>query len=121
MQFAGSHLVTSLLSFNVGVELGQLLVLAIFIPLLNLLFRFVPERVGTIIFSAFVAHTAWHWLAERWEKLAKFPWPEFDAGTLAAAMRWAIVLLVVGVALGWIDRKLERRRDADAKPLTPPG
>ena len=28
LQFAGSHLVTSLLAFNVGVELGQLLVLA---------------------------------------------------------------------------------------------
>ena len=28
LQFAGSHLLTSLLSFNVGVELGQLLVLA---------------------------------------------------------------------------------------------
>ena len=28
LQFAGAHLVTSLLSFNVGVELGQLLVLA---------------------------------------------------------------------------------------------
>src|SRR4030095_12200268 len=27
LQFAGSHLLTSLLSFNVGVELGQLLVL----------------------------------------------------------------------------------------------
>lgn len=121
LQFSGSHLVTSLLSFNVGVELGQLLVLAILIPLLNLVFRFVAERVGTILFSALVAHTAWHWLAERWEKLAKFPWPEFDAGTLAAAMRCAIVILVVGVALGWINRKLERRRDADAKPLTPPG
>jgi hypothetical protein len=121
LQFAGSHLVTSLLSFNVGVELGQLLVLAILIPLLNLLFRFVPERAGTIVISALVAHTAWHWLAERWEKLAKFPWPEFDAGTLAAAMRWAIVLLTVGAALGWLNRKLERRRDAVAKPLTPPG
>ena len=28
LQFAGSHLLTSLLAFNVGVELGQLLVLA---------------------------------------------------------------------------------------------
>ena len=27
LQFAGSHLLTSLLAFNVGVELGQLLVL----------------------------------------------------------------------------------------------
>ena len=35
LQFAGSHLLTSLLSFNVGVELGQLLVLALLIPVLD--------------------------------------------------------------------------------------
>src|ERR1700687_6422056 len=40
MQFAGSHLLTSLLSFNVGVELGQILMLALFIPALDILFRF---------------------------------------------------------------------------------
>src|SRR4029078_11855304 len=66
LQFAGSHLVTSLLSFNVGVELGQLLVLAVLVPALQLLFRYVvAERVGTIVLSAFVAHTAWHWTTER--------------------------------------------------------
>src|SRR4030095_13657158 len=41
LQFAGSHLLTSLLAFNVGVELGQLLVLLIAIPALAFLFRFV--------------------------------------------------------------------------------
>ena len=52
------HLLTSLLSFNIGVELGQLLVLAVMIPALELLFRYVvAERMGTIIFSALVAHT----------------------------------------------------------------
>ena len=73
LQFAGSHLLTSLLSFNVGVELGQLLVLAMLIPALDLLFRYVvDERIGTIMLSAIVAHTAWHWMGERWELLRKF-------------------------------------------------
>ena len=36
LQFAGAHLLTSLLAFNVGVELGQLLVLVILVPALNL-------------------------------------------------------------------------------------
>ena len=55
LQFAGSHLVTSLLSFNVGVELGQILVLAVSVPALALLFRrAVPERMGTIILSVLV-------------------------------------------------------------------
>ena len=35
LQFAGNHLLTSLLSFNVGVELGQLLVLVLAIPALD--------------------------------------------------------------------------------------
>src|SRR5215831_10298396 len=66
LQFAGSHLLTSLLSFNIGVELGQLLVLALLVPALELLFRYsVAERMGTIILSAIVAHTAWHWMADR--------------------------------------------------------
>ena len=74
LQFAGSHLLTSLLSFNVGVELGQLLVLIMLIPLLEALFRFaVAERMGTIILSALVAHTGWHWMLERGDKLSQFP------------------------------------------------
>jgi hypothetical protein len=73
LQFAGSHLATSLLSFNVGVEIGQLLVLAVLIPVLNLLFRHVvAERMGTIILSAFIAHTGWHWLLERAGQLRLF-------------------------------------------------
>jgi len=73
LQFAGSHLVTSLLAFNVGVELGQVLVLLVLVPLLGLLFRYVvAERMGTIILSALVAHTGWHWMVERWDVLRKF-------------------------------------------------
>src|SRR5205823_11094762 len=65
LQFAGTHLLTSLLSFNIGVELGQLLVLVVLIPALGLLFRYVvAERLGTIILSTIVAHTAWHWMTD---------------------------------------------------------
>lgn len=73
LQFAGSHLVTSLLAFNVGVELGQVLVLLVLVPTLALLFRYaVAERIGTILLSALVAHTGWHWMWERWEILRTF-------------------------------------------------
>lgn len=73
MQFAGSHLLTSLLSFNLGVELGQLLVLLLLIPLLELLFHYVvAERMGTIILSALVAHTAWHWMLDRAATLRQY-------------------------------------------------
>ena len=104
MQLAGSHLLTSLLSFNIGVELGQLLVLLVLMPALGLLFRYVvDERVGTIILSALVAHTAWHWMGERWELLRKFTftWPAIDAAFLAGALRWTM-LLVVAAGLYWL-------------------
>jgi len=98
LQFAGSYLLTSLLSFNIGVELGQLLVLLLFIPALAALFRFVvAERMGTIILSALVTHTAWHWTADRVEVLRKyrFEWPAFDAAFWAAVMRWAMIAVAV--------------------------
>jgi len=110
LQFAGSHLLTSLLAFNVGVEAGQLLVLAALVPALALLFRYVvAERIGTIILSALVAHTAWHWMLERGDKLRQFPFPDFDAATIAAAMRAAMAVLVACLAM-WVFREARRRR-----------
>jgi HupE/UreJ protein len=110
LQFAGSHLLTALLSFNIGVELGQLLVLAVVVPALNGLFRFVvAERMGTIILSALVAHTAWHWLTERGAQLLQFPWPAFDATLLLGAVRWAMALVTVA-ALYWLARTFKRQR-----------
>jgi hypothetical protein len=104
MQFAGSHLLTSLLSFNVGVELGQLLVLAVLVPGLVLLFaRVVPERIGTIIMSAFVAHIGWHWMMDRYERLRQFPvgWSAFGAAELASTLRLMMVLVAAGGLL-WL-------------------
>lgn len=74
LQFAGDHVLTSLLSFNIGIELGQLLVLVLLVPALNLLFRYVPERAGSIVLAVIVGHTAWHWLLERFAALRAFDW-----------------------------------------------
>src|SRR5712672_1799346 len=98
LQFAGSHLLASLLAFNVGVELGQILVLALMIPALEILFRFVvAERIGTIIASALVAHTGWHWMTDRWDRLRQFPVqrPVLDAAFLAATLRWMMLAAIV--------------------------
>src|ERR1051326_9197493 len=110
LQFAGSHLLTSLLSFNVGVELGQLLVLLVMIPALELLFRFVvAERVGTIILSALVAHTGWHWMTDRGEKLLqyRFQWPEWNSALVISVLHW--LMAIIGVAGGlWLVSTLLR-------------
>lgn len=115
LQFAGSHLLTSLLAFNLGVELGQLLVLAVLVPVLGLLFRVLPERIGIIILSVLIGHTGWHWMTERAERLAQFPWPVLDAAMLASALRWLIALIVTAGAMWAVNAMLQRRSARKAK------
>jgi hypothetical protein len=124
LQFAGSHLLTSLLSFNIGVELGQLLVLLIVIPALGWLFHHVvAERLGTIILSTLVAHTAWHWMTERYGVLRqyRFEWPVIDAFFWVSVMRWAM-LVVAGAALYWlvfgVFKPMAKRRAPHSEPAS---
>jgi hypothetical protein len=104
LQFAGTHLLTSLFSFNIGIELGQLLVLALLVPALQGLLLLVrTERPGTIVLSALVAHTGWHWMLERGERLLQFPlrWPGWSAALAASALRW-VMLAVVAAGVAWL-------------------
>jgi len=57
----------------------------------------VAERIGTIILSALVAHTGWHWMIERGERLLQFriQWPALTAVLLAGVMRWLMVLVII--------------------------
>ena len=113
LQFAGSHLLLSLFSFNVGIELGQLAVLAVMLPALALFRRVVPERMGVIILSALAAHTAWHWMMERWEALKQAPWPTLDAAAVITLARWAAALLLAfgaaSMLVKWLGRKFPPR------------
>jgi hypothetical protein len=116
LQFAGSHLLISLLSFNIGIELGQLLVLCLAVPALNILFRHVvAERMGVIILSAIVAHQAWHWMIERLGVLAQFPRPEFTLADAVSGLRWLFAVGAVAVAL-WLVSLAARRWMADELP-----
>lgn len=108
MQFAGAHLLTSLLAFNVGVEFGQMLVLLIVVPLLVLLFRyFVAERMGVIILSALVAHSAWHWMTERWTTLTAYDisLPIINRAFYVSLTQWGILLIIAIVTL-WVMQNL---------------
>jgi hypothetical protein len=110
LQFAGSNLLVSLFSFNIGIEIGQLAVLCVFVPALALLFRgAMSGRMGIIVVSAIVAHTAWHWMLERADVLWKTPWPQPTGAGLMILARWIVaVALAVGAAkllANWIERK----------------
>jgi hypothetical protein len=116
LQFAGNHLLTSLVAFNVGVEIGQIAVLAVMVPALALLFRLgMPERVGTIILSALAGHTAWHWMTERYGQLSQFPitLPVIDAAFLALAARWAMIAVALAGA-AWLVNVLRQSRGRPA-------
>ena len=109
LQFAGDHLVVSLVAFNVGVEIGQLCVLLVAIPALAWFFRqAAAEKIGVIILSALVAHTAWHWMTERGAQLAKFPFPVLDAAFAASLMRGAMALIILA-AIVWAAQGLINR------------
>jgi hypothetical protein len=125
LQFAGAHLVTSLLAFNVGVEAGQLAVLLVLVPALGLLFRVIPERLGVILLSALVAHTGWHWMTERYEVLRKYPWPDLDAATAVSLSRWALAALalafVVRIASGAVTQWMSGAAAAQPENKRPAG
>jgi hypothetical protein len=108
LQFAGDHLLLSLVAFNVGIELGQLVFIGVAVPVLVLLSQKLDTRLTAIVLSAFVAHSAWHWITERWEELAKQPWPEVD---LLQAALWVLL----AAALAVLARvTIVRRGDAEA-------
>jgi hypothetical protein len=99
LQFAGSHLLTSLLAFNLGVEIGQLAVIVLAVPILNYAFRnVIAERMGTILLSAILAHSGWHWMSDRASQLSaySFQWPALNLAFFASIIRWLILLVIIG-------------------------
>ena len=121
LQFAGSHLLASLLAFNVGVELGQLVVVALAIPILAFVFdRVVAEKMGVIVLSVLVAHTAWHWMTDRGAELLQYDlaWPAMNAAFAVTAIRWVMLGLIIGGA-AWVLRRPFARWSERVEPQTP--
>ena len=111
LQFAGSHLFTSLLAFNVGVELGQIAVLLVLVPTLALLFRIVPAVGGAIIISAALAHTGWHWMLDRGETLLRVDYSAptgSDGGDLMT--RWLLLIVLSAAAAFALQLAFRRLR-----------
>jgi len=123
LQFAGSHVLASALSFNLGVELGQFLALLLLVPALDILFRFTAaqrpaQRMETIILSALAADIGWHRVTGRADQLTQFSfqWPAFDAALLASGMRWLTIFLVLGGLACLVYAVLRHRAGRSKKP-----
>ena len=71
---------------------------------------FVNERIGTILLSALLAHSAWHWMLERGTTLSLYQiqMPVFDSLFWAALMRWGMMFIIIAVAL-WAMYELFRK------------
>ncbi len=118
LQFAGSHLLTSLLAFNLGVELGQLLIILLAVPILNFVFKnLIAERMGTILLSAVLAHSGWHWMSDRALQLSaySFQFPALNYAFFASLTRWLMLFVIVGSVL-WLLLLAYNRYLADDGP-----
>ena len=119
LQFAGTHLLASLVAFNVGVELGQLLMITLAIPLLGWIFRkVVDERVGTIILSTIVAHEAWHWMTARFSVVREYrvTWPALDMALAISLMRGVMLLLIIVAVLWGVALFIARLSRTSSRP-----
>jgi HupE/UreJ protein len=117
LQFAGGHSMAALFSFSLGLELGQLIILAIAVPALTLLFaRVVAERAGTIVLSVLAGHSAWHWMMDSVVALRLTDWPVLDVALAATVVRWMLLLVVTGGGLWFLAGLIRRKPTADEIP-----
>jgi hypothetical protein len=120
LQFAGSYLLVSLLSFNVGIEIGQLIVLAIMLPALALVRLVVPRRASVMVLSAVAALVAAKWMIERWlvlwGVLRQAGWLHLDALERSGVARWVVGLLLIGVVTLLMAYWRKRKMIAPAAP-----
>ncbi|HEX2116604.1 MAG TPA: HupE/UreJ family protein, partial [Alphaproteobacteria bacterium] len=110
LQYAGPHILVSLIAFNLGVEVGQLAFLMVVLPSLVLALRRLDvQRIGVILISAVVAHTAWHWMLERGSALRFVRWPTLEVSWNTIWLL-AIVIMLVGATSVLVLRALRSKR-----------
>jgi hypothetical protein len=111
LQFAGSHPSISILAFDTGVAASVVVVAGLMTAAVALLFTWVAEeRIGTIVLSAIVAHSAWHTMTSRYADFSRYPihWPGFDLMLLASLLRWMMAAVALAGAV-WVSRTFTRR------------
>jgi hypothetical protein len=110
LQFAGSHPIAALMSYNVGLEVGTLIILAIVVPTANMLFASAAvERAGLIVLSVLIGHAGWHWMTERAAIARLSSWPVMDLNFLLTVVRWLLAMAVIGGVLWFLSGLLRKK------------
>jgi hypothetical protein len=100
LQFAGNHYLTSVVSFDAGVEMAQLVALAAVIPVLAIVFRYAAsERIAIVVLSALICHAVWQGMAERMTLLTTIAWSVSDRIELARWVAGSAFAAAAGVIL----------------------
>ena len=111
LPFAGPHVLVSVLSFDAGVEVAQLLVVvALAVAASRLMPTATTGRIGMVLLSAVIVHIAWHATIDRALALRDAGGLPPDGLSLLILARW---VAGVGLAIG-AAKYLVRRLDARA-------
>ncbi len=109
--FAGGHPRTAIVTFVLAVVGGQLWIGGVMWATWRWLTSAgVPERIGAIVVSAFIAHTALHRVAERAQALADSGLVSADRALVWLTVAWAGVMVIVAA----IDAQ-RRQRAGEAR------
>jgi hypothetical protein len=110
-QFAGTHTLVAVISFNLGVAVGEVVSLALAFVALRLLFsRVLGPLLGVIVLSALVGHASWHWMIDGGRELAR---QLGNAGATGFWSAWLVVALwlapalLVGAAAYFLPRRFD--------------
>jgi hypothetical protein len=115
-QFAGTHTFASVVSFNLGIVLGELASLAIAFAVLRLLFASVHgQLLGVIVLSAVLGHMAWHWMLDASHELEHQLGHAAGAG-LSSAFLVVALWVLPAIAVGAIAYFLPKRFDGAPGP-----
>ena len=89
------------------------------IPALEFLFRrVVAERMGVIVLSAIVCHTAWHWMIDRWAVFRQFhiQMPQLNDAFFSMLLHWAMAIVALAGVIWFIQAVVRPRFSAARAP-----
>jgi hypothetical protein len=110
-QFAGTHTLVAVVSFNVGIALGEVVSLTLAFFALRLLFAAVlGPLLGVIVLSAVAGHASWHGMIDGARELLRQLGQAGASGfwsALIVVAPWLAPALLVGVVAYFLPRRFD--------------